>query len=111
MSRTLTEVFAATSAEGRAALIGYLPAGFPDAARCVELITDMVEAGVDIVEVGLPYSDPLMDGPAIQEAVDLALRQGTTTDTVLDTVAAVTASGATAVISATASVSVESGRS
>ncbi len=98
MSRTLTEVFAATSAEGRAALIGYLPAGFPDPARCVELITDMVEAGVDIVEVGLPYSDPLMDGPAIQEAVDLALRQGTTTDTVLDTVAAVTASGATALV-------------
>ena len=49
MSRTLTQVFAATRAEGRAALIGYLPAGFPDPVRCVQLITDMVDAGVDIV--------------------------------------------------------------
>ena len=98
MSRTLREVFADTRAEGRAALIGYLPAGFPDAARSVELITDMVAAGVDIIEVGLPYSDPLMDGPDIQAAVDLALREGTTTDSVLDTVAQVSASGATALV-------------
>jgi len=91
-------VFDDCRAEGRAALIGYLPAGFPTADRCVELITDMVSAGVDIVEIGLPYSDPLMDGAVIQEAVDLALAAGTTTDTVLDTVARVSEAGATALV-------------
>ena len=95
---SLTDVFDRARAEGRAALIGYLPAGFPTPQENVRLITDMVEAGVDIVEVGLPYSDPLMDGPDIQEAVALALRAGTTTDTVLDTVAEVSAAGGTAVI-------------
>lgn len=95
---SLTEVFARARAEGRAALIGYLPAGFPTPQESVRLITDMIEAGVDIVEVGLPYSDPLMDGPDIQEAVSLALQAGTTTDTVLDTVAEVSAAGGTAVI-------------
>lgn len=98
MSRGLAEAFADARSEGRAALIGYLPAGFPDPARCVELVIDMVAAGVDIVEVGLPYSDPLMDGPDIQAAVDQALRAGTTTETVLDTVGSLSAAGATAVV-------------
>jgi tryptophan synthase alpha chain len=98
MTRGLDQVFAETRAEGRAALIGYLPAGFPTPAESVRLITDMVAAGVDIVEVGLPYSDPLMDGPDIQAAVDTALRAGTTTDVVLETVEQVSAAGATAVV-------------
>ena len=100
MTTTLAEVFARTSAEGRAALVGYLPAGFPTPAASVELIAAMVAGGVDIVEVGLPYSDPLMDGAAIQEAVDLALRAGTTTDVVLDVVGEVaTTDAATLVMS------------
>ncbi|MDP1876183.1 MAG: tryptophan synthase subunit alpha [Actinomycetota bacterium] len=98
MSRGLAEAFVDARSEGRAALIGYLPAGFPDPERCVELVVDMVAAGVDIVEVGLPYSDPLMDGPDIQAAVDQALRAGTTTETVLDTVRALSEAGATAVV-------------
>ncbi len=98
MSRSLAEVFRDAKAEGRAALIGYLPAGYPDADRAVELINTMVEGGVDIVEVGLPYSDPLMDGPDIQAAVETALAGGATPDTVLDTVARVTKAGATAVV-------------
>src|SRR4051812_50225447 len=53
----------------------------------------MVDAGVDIVEIGLPYSDPLIDGPTIQQAVDGALRAGTTTATVMRTVEAVAATG------------------
>ena len=61
MSGTLAEAFDRARSQGRAALIGYLPAGFPSAAGSVALITAMVEAGVDVVEVGLPYSDPLMD--------------------------------------------------
>ena len=86
MTATLAEVFARVHAEKRSALIGYLPAGFPSADEGIELINAMVSAGVDIVEVGLPYSDPLMDGPDIQSAVEQALRAGATPDVVLDTV-------------------------
>ena len=91
---TLADAFATARADGRAALIGYLPAGFPTPDMAVELIAAMVEGGVDIVEVGLPYSDPLMDGPDIQTAVATALAAGTTTDVVLDTVALVSGTGA-----------------
>ena len=62
--------------ERRRALIGYLPAGFPTVDDSIELIAAMVEGGVDVVEVGLPYSDPVMDGPSIQAAADVALRAG-----------------------------------
>ncbi len=98
MTATLAEVFARVHAEKRSALIGYLPAGFPSADEGIELINAMVSAGVDIVEVGLPYSDPLMDGPDIQSAVEQALRAGATPDVVLDTVEQITAAGATAVV-------------
>jgi tryptophan synthase alpha chain len=98
MSRTLTQAFGDAKAESRAALIGYLPAGFPTRDSGIELVAAMVEGGVDIVEVGLPYSDPLMDGPDIQTAVDIALRGGTTTDVVLETVAAVATTGAATVV-------------
>lgn len=90
----LSQVLADASAEGRAALIGYLPAGYPSKDGAAAALTAMVEAGVDVVEVGLPYSDPLMDGPTIQAAVDAALRAGSTTADVLDTVRAVAQSGA-----------------
>lgn len=93
MSR-LQEAFSAAQAENRALLIGYLPAGFPSLVDSVAVIAAMVENGVDIVEVGLPYSDPLMDGPVIQAAVDQALRQGTTTADVMETVRRVSALGA-----------------
>lgn len=98
MTATLEEVFGRCRAEGRAALIGYLPAGFPTVEASIELIRAMVDAGVDIVEVGLPYSDPLMDGPDIQAAVDVALRAGTTPEGVLAVVREVSRTGATAVV-------------
>jgi tryptophan synthase alpha chain len=62
--------------EGRAALVGYLPVGFPDVPGSIEAMVAMVEAGVDVVEVGVPYSDPLMDGPVIAYAADQALKRG-----------------------------------
>lgn len=62
--------------EGRAALVGYLPVGFPDVPGSIEAMVAMVESGVDIVEVGVPYSDPLMDGPVIAYAADQALKRG-----------------------------------
>jgi tryptophan synthase alpha chain len=75
MSR-VADALAAARADGRSALIGYLPAGFPTVDDSIALIGAMVEGGVDVVEVGLPYSDPVMDGPAIQAAADIALRAG-----------------------------------
>lgn len=94
----LHETFAAAKAEDRAALIGYLPAGFPSVPDSVSLIAAMVENGVDIVEVGLPYSDPLMDGPVIQRAAEIALAGGATTETVLDVVAGAATTGAPIVV-------------
>jgi len=90
----LDEVLARTRSEGRAALVAYLPAGYPSVEGGVAALTAMVDAGVDVVEVGLPYSDPLMDGPTIQQAVDVALRSGTRTPDVLRTVEAVARTGA-----------------
>ncbi len=90
----LHEAFARARAEDRAALIGYLPSGFPTQAQGIALAAAMVAAGVDVVEVGLPYSDPLMDGPTIQAAVQQALAAGSTLAGVLATVEAVAATGA-----------------
>jgi tryptophan synthase alpha chain len=78
----------------RALLVGYLPAGFPSVATCIDAATAMVEAGVDVVEIGLPYSDPVMDGPVIQQAVDRSLAAGTRITDVIATAGAVAATGA-----------------
>jgi tryptophan synthase alpha chain len=91
---TLHEAFAAARAQNRSALIAYLPSGFPDQATAIAAIECMVDNGVDIVEIGLPYSDPLMDGPTIQEAVVTALDNGSTTAKVMETVQAVARTGA-----------------
>jgi len=85
--------FAAAKAEGRAALVGYLPAGFPDVDGSIEAIKAMVAAGCDVIEIGLPYSDPVMDGPTIQAAAQQALEGGVRTRDVLRTVEAVAATG------------------
>lgn len=90
----LAETFAAARAENRAALIAYLPAGFPSLADCVPVLAAMVENGVDAVEIGLPYSDPLMDGPVIQAAVEQALAAGARTRQVLEAVSGVAGTGA-----------------
>ena len=90
----IDELFDRTRAENRAALVGYLPAGFPYKELSIKAIEAMVEGGVDLVEVGLPYSDPVMDGPTIQAAADQALRAGTRTTDVIDVVRASAATGA-----------------
>ena len=61
---------------GTGALIGYLPVGFPDLDTSVDAAVALAENGVDVVELGLPYSDPVMDGPVIQAATQQALAQG-----------------------------------
>ena len=92
--KDLAGTFAAARTEGRAVLVGYLPVG----AASVSTFTAMVAAGVDVVEVGLPYSDPVIDGPVIQEAVEAALAAGTTPADVLRTVEAVAATGTPALV-------------
>jgi tryptophan synthase alpha chain len=85
------EAFARASAEGRGALVGYLPAGFPTVDGAIAAVLEMAREGADIVELGLPYSDPLIDGPVIQEAVHRALQAGVRVTDVLRTVEAVAA--------------------
>ncbi|MDO5710779.1 MAG: tryptophan synthase subunit alpha, partial [Micrococcales bacterium] len=75
----LEDVLAATRAEGRAALVAYLPVGYPSVPESLEAMRAVIEAGADVVEVGFPYSDPLMDGPVIQAAALRALEQGVRT--------------------------------
>lgn len=94
----IADVFERTRSEGRAALIGYLPAGFPSKEVSIAAIRAMVDGGVDLVEVGLPYSDPVMDGPIIQAAADQALVAGTRTTDVLDVVRASATTGAPTVV-------------
>jgi tryptophan synthase alpha chain len=94
MTNSTATVFAKAKAEGRAALVGYLPAGFPDVDGGVEAMRVMVEHGCDAIEVGLPYSDPVMDGPTIQAAAQRALEGGVRTRDVLSTVEAVAGTGA-----------------
>lgn len=86
----LHEVFTQAKSENRAALIGYMPAGFPTKEGSQRLIEAMIDGGVDIVEVGFPYSDPVMDGPVIQQAAEVALRNNTSARDVLDVVASST---------------------
>lgn len=92
------EAFAKARADGHAALVGYLPAGFPSYDGCLEAMKALVDGGVDIVEVGLPYSDPVIDGPTIQAATERALRGGTRITDVLRTVEAVAAMGVATVV-------------
>lgn len=73
----LEDVLAARRERGRPALIGYLPIGHPSVLESIEAMFAMVEAGVDIVEIGLPHHDPVMDGPVIRRATESALRAGT----------------------------------
>jgi tryptophan synthase alpha chain len=94
----VSDTLAKCRAEGRAALVGYLPACFPTPERGVAALKALVEGGVDMVEVGLPYSDPVLEGPTIAQSHDIALRAGSTTAHVLRTVEAVANTGVATVV-------------
>lgn len=94
----IDELFERTRAENRAALVGYLPAGFPTVDGSIAAIRAMIEGGVDLVEVGLPYSDPVMDGPTVQAAAEAALVNGTRVDDVFRVVEASAATGTPTVV-------------
>jgi tryptophan synthase alpha chain len=74
----ITRRFAALRAEGRAGLVTYLTAGDPDLDTSARLFAGLGAAGADLIEIGMPFSDPMADGPAIQEAGQRALKQGMT---------------------------------
>ncbi|AZI57877.1 tryptophan synthase subunit alpha [Nakamurella antarctica] len=72
----LQEMFDATKAENRAALVGYLPAGYPNLSTSIDHFAALIDGGCDLVEVGLPFSDPVMDGGVIQAAAEASRRNG-----------------------------------
>ncbi|GAA3462022.1 MULTISPECIES: tryptophan synthase subunit alpha [Saccharothrix] len=97
MSR-LAPLFEACRAESRAALIGYLPAGYPTVEGSKDVLRTMVSSGCDLVEVGLPFSDPVMDGPTIQRAAERALREGFRVRDLFGVVESVASAGGRAVV-------------
>lgn len=97
MSR-LAATFEHCRSEGRAALVGYLPVGYPTVPGSLDIFRAMVESGCDIIEIGIPYSDPGMDGPVIQAATEQALRQGTRVRDVFAAVETIVAAGGKPVV-------------
>jgi tryptophan synthase alpha chain len=82
----ISAAFARTRAAGRAALIPYIAAGDPSPAGCVPLMHALVQAGADVIELGVPFSDPMADGPVIQRATERAIAQGMSLRGVLEAV-------------------------
>jgi tryptophan synthase alpha chain len=94
----LAELFRTCRADNRAALIGYLPTGYPDVPTSVDAMKALTESGCDLIEVGVPYSDPGMDGPTIADAAEVALRGGVRVRDTLAAVEAISAAGGRAVV-------------
>ncbi|MBL7256635.1 tryptophan synthase subunit alpha [Paractinoplanes lichenicola] len=95
---SIAEIFHKARAEDRALLIGCMPAGFPTVEDSIASMIAMHEAGCDVIEVELPYSDPVMDGPVIQKASDIALGRGVRTRDTLRIIEAVARTGAPVVL-------------
>lgn len=91
MTSRVAEAIDRANAEGRAAFVGYLPAGFPDIEGSIEAAVALAANGADVIELGPPYSDPVMDGPIIQEATHAALEAGFTTADLFTVIREVTA--------------------
>jgi tryptophan synthase alpha chain len=83
----LTERFTSLRAAGRRALVCYVTAGHPDRARSLDLIHGLADAGADVLEIGVPFSDPVADGPVIQASSQQALENGTTLESALELIA------------------------
>jgi tryptophan synthase alpha chain len=95
---SIRTAFEKARAEGRALLVGCMPAGFPTVEGSIAAMKAMLESGVDAIEVELPYSDPVMDGPVIQRASDIALAGGVRIADGLRVVEAVADTGAPVVV-------------
>jgi tryptophan synthase alpha chain len=90
-ARRIAGAFEAARSAGRAALIPYVVAGYPDAQGSFEVACAAIDAGADIIEIGLPYSDPLADGATLQHASQVAIAAGATFDASLALVARIAA--------------------
>ena len=95
---SISAVFGKAKAENRSLLVGCMPAGFPTVEHSISSMVAMAEAGCDVIEVELPYSDPVMDGPVIQRASDIALAGGVRTKDTLRIIEAVANTGANVVL-------------
>lgn len=83
MNTRITDAFAKAKAEGRGAFVAYLTMGFPSIAASEQAVEDIIAEGVDIIELGVPFSDPFADGGVIRSASYEALKQGVTLDDVI----------------------------
>lgn len=86
--RHIQTAFDRTGEQGRAALMPYYTIGFPDLPQSLEILEEIARAGADLIELGVPFSDPLADGPTIQHATQVALERGTTLGACLEVVSA-----------------------
>ena len=84
MQNRITEKFRELAQKGECALICYVVAGYPDAATSKQVINALIDGGADIIEVGIPFSDPIADGPTIQAASNTALKNGMTPEKALN---------------------------
>jgi tryptophan synthase alpha chain len=94
----IARTFAALKAQGRTGLVTYVTAGDPDLEHSRQVLLALDRAGADVLEVGVPFSDPLADGPVIQRATERALAAGTTLGRVLDLIASVRADVAAPIV-------------
>ena len=84
---SISERFAERRGEGRATLVPYVTSGFPSRSATVDVLMELVESGGDVLELGIPFSDPLADGPTIQESTFRALEGGMTVEGTLEVLA------------------------
>ncbi len=91
MKRTIADAFRRAADSDRAAFMPFVTGGFPDPQTCLELVLGLERQGADLIELGIPFSDPLADGPVIQHASQLALEAGATPQAVLELAAEATA--------------------
>ncbi|KAJ1725849.1 hypothetical protein LPJ53_000110, partial [Coemansia erecta] len=93
MAARISKAFATAAEEERPTFVAYITAGFPSPDQTVDILLELERGGVDVVELGIPFTDPLADGPTIQEAHLVALQQGTDIELCLDMVAQARARG------------------
>ncbi|MBN1811412.1 MAG: tryptophan synthase subunit alpha [Anaerolineae bacterium] len=91
----IAAAFASAKEEGRAALMPYFTLGYPDPATSLDVVEAIAETGADLIELGIPFSDPLADGPTIQHSTQVALEQGINAARCIEMVADLRARGVT----------------
>ena len=94
----IEETFTRLKAEGRTGFVAFLTVGYPDVEATLRIVPALIEGGADVIELGVPFSDPLADGPKVQKASFHALEQGVTVETCLEVVRKLRASGVEAPI-------------